>query len=61
MMNEVMKSAGGMEKKSQQHSEKARKMGKNVRNMEEKVKRKLEFWAGGRGLEMKEMKSSGIR
>lgn len=56
-----MKSAGGKEKKSQQHSEKARKMGKNVRNMEEKVKRKLEFWAGGRGLEMKEMKSSGIR
>lgn len=54
-MNEVMKSAGGMEKKSQQQSEKAIKMGKNASNMEEKVKRKLEFWAGGRGLEMKEM------
>lgn len=38
-MNEVMKSAGGMKKKSQQHNEKVRKMGKNARNMEEKVKK----------------------
>lgn len=56
-----MQSVGGTKKKASSTGEKASKMGKKASNMKRKPKRKLEFWAGGRGLEMQEMKRPEIK